>query len=227
MTIEPAHQPDDDPRAALADGPGTARSGATWPAPASGPAPASCGRRPRGAGRLQPRLPLRRAPAARRGGWFEATQAAALAGGTSGRFYADVDFARLAAGANGCDPRARAQAGTHLRLAAERARGRAPDFPEFGGHLQPYLVFVPKTYTRTHRAGHQLRAALAVGHLHPVRGLLAEPAATARRRRGPLLRHPARPRPGRLVHRRGGGRTSSRSGPTWRATSGSTPSAWR
>ena len=87
------------------------------------------------------------------GGWFEAAQSAALAGGTSGSFYADVDFARLGAGTSRA---IHAPGLKQARIYASRLNvpeGVRSDFPEFGGHLQPYLVFVPKTYKRTHRAG--------------------------------------------------------------------------
>ena len=109
-----AHQPDDDPRAAQADGPAQrdlalrrrhrALVGQPLPGPGRG--------HPRG---VQPRLPLRRAAAARRrhlvrGGAGRRRSAS----GPRGGFHADVDFARLAAGANALDPRARAQAGAHL-----------------------------------------------------------------------------------------------------------------
>jgi dienelactone hydrolase len=87
------------------------------------------------------------------GTWFEAGQAAALGAGTSGAFRADVDFARLASRANRwIHPPARKQA----RIYPSRLHlheGVRSEFPEFGGRLQPYLVFVPKTYRRTRRAG--------------------------------------------------------------------------
>jgi hypothetical protein len=87
------------------------------------------------------------------GTWFEADQAKALAGGTSGRFYADVSFDRLAAGAN-----AWIHAPGRKQARIYRSRLKLPEgvqrpFPEFGGRLQPYLVYVPKSYRRTHRAG--------------------------------------------------------------------------
>jgi dienelactone hydrolase len=93
-------------------------------------------------------------PQPRGGGtWFEEGQAAALGGGTSGSFHADVDFARLAARVSRA---IHAPGLKQARIYASRLNvpeGVRSDFPEFGGHLQPYLVFVPKTYRRTHRAG--------------------------------------------------------------------------
>jgi hypothetical protein len=87
------------------------------------------------------------------GTWFEAGQAQELGNGTTGPFHADVSFARLAAGANRwIHPPARKQA----RIYASRMRvheGVRREFPEFGGRLQPYLVFVPRTYPRAHPAG--------------------------------------------------------------------------
>jgi prolyl oligopeptidase family protein len=87
------------------------------------------------------------------GTWFEADQAKALAGGTSGRFHADVSFARLADGANRW---IHAPGRKQARIYPSRLKlheGVQSRFPEFGGRLQPYLVFVPKTYPRTRRAG--------------------------------------------------------------------------
>jgi dienelactone hydrolase len=93
-------------------------------------------------------------PQPRGGGtWFEEAQAGALGGGTSGSFYADVDFARLAARVSRA---IHAPGLKQARIYPSRLNvpeGVRSDFPEFGGHLQPYLVFVPKTYRRTHRAG--------------------------------------------------------------------------
>jgi dienelactone hydrolase len=87
------------------------------------------------------------------GTWFEADQATALGAGSSGRFHADVSFARLAAGANRW---IHAPGRKQARIYPSRLRlheGVRDDFPEFGGRLQPYLVFLPETYSRTGRAG--------------------------------------------------------------------------
>ena len=87
------------------------------------------------------------------GTWFEDGQAQVLNRGTSGRFHADVSFARLAAGTSAW---AHAPRRKQARIYPSRLRlreGVRREFPEFGGRLQPYLVFVPKTYPRTHRAG--------------------------------------------------------------------------
>jgi hypothetical protein len=82
------------------------------------------------------------------GTWFEEDQAEALAGGTSGRFHADVSFARLADGTNAW---IHAPGRKQARIYPSRLKlheGVRRDFPEFGGRLQPYLVFVPKARTR-------------------------------------------------------------------------------
>jgi poly(3-hydroxybutyrate) depolymerase len=87
------------------------------------------------------------------GTWFEADQAKALGGATSGRFHADVSFARLAARV---DRWIHAPGRKQARIYPSRLRtheGVRDDFPQFGGRLQPYLVFVPRVYPRTHRAG--------------------------------------------------------------------------
>jgi Prolyl oligopeptidase family len=87
------------------------------------------------------------------GTWFEAGQAEALAGAGSAGFHADVSFARLAAGASRW---IHAPGRKQARIYPSRLKlheGVREDFPEFGGRLQPYLVFVPKTYPATRRAG--------------------------------------------------------------------------
>ena len=161
------------------------------------------------------------------GVWFEADQAKALAGATSGRFHADVSFARLAGGAECLDPRAGAQAGAHLPVAAEAPRGRAPRLPRVR-RPPAALPRVRAEDVSPHAPGRRhVGAALAVGDLHPVRGVLAPPASSSsattrgastsrRSAAGRTAGTPTRPRS-----------TSSRSGPTSRGTSGSTPRAWR
>jgi hypothetical protein len=87
------------------------------------------------------------------GTWFEAGQAEALAAGTTGAFRAQVDVGRLAAGASRW---IHAPGRKQARIYPSRLHlheGVRDEFPEFGGRLQPYLVFVPKTYPRTKRAG--------------------------------------------------------------------------
>jgi dienelactone hydrolase len=87
------------------------------------------------------------------GTWFEADQGKALAGKTTGRFHADVDFGKLAAGVNRW---IHAPGRKQARIYPSRLKvpeGVRRDFPEFGGRLQPYLVLVPKTYKKLHRAG--------------------------------------------------------------------------
>jgi poly(3-hydroxybutyrate) depolymerase len=87
------------------------------------------------------------------GTWFEAGQSAALRAGTSGGFGADVDFGTLAARASrAIHPPGRKQA----RIFASRLalpEGVRSSFPEFGGRLQPYLVFVPSRHRRTRQSG--------------------------------------------------------------------------
>jgi hypothetical protein len=87
------------------------------------------------------------------GTWFEAGQADALAGATSGRFRADVSFARLAARANRWIHAPRRKQARIYPSRLKLHEGVRDDFPEFGGRLQPYLVTVPETYRRTRGAG--------------------------------------------------------------------------
>ena len=213
-----AHEPDDDPGPALPDGPGPRDLALRDRHRPVG------GRRASGARRASFNLGFRFDEGQPRGSgtWFEADQAKALAGGTSGRFHADVSFARLARGDNALDPRAGTQAGAHLSLAPEAARGRPARLPRVR-RPPPALPRVRAEDLPAHPPrGRHVRAPLAVGDLHAVRRLLAQPAAAAGRRGGPLLRHPARPRPRRLVHRRGRGRLLRGLGATWRGASGST-----
>ena len=125
------------------------------------------------------------------------------------------------------DPRARAQAGAHLSLAPEAARGRPARLPRVR-RPPPALPRVRAEDLPAHRPrrGH-VRAPLAVGDLHAVRRLLAQPGRSSwartraastspRSAAAPTAGTPTRPRS-----------TSSRSGATWRATSGSTRRASR
>jgi hypothetical protein len=160
------------------------------------------------------------------GTWFEADQAAALADGSSGRFHADVSFARLAAGA---DRWIHAPGRKQARIYPSRLRlheGVREEFPQFGGSLQPYLVYVPKSYARTRRAGLTFA-------LHSLSATYTQYAVFS----------PNQPRQlgddvGRFYVTTLGrgpdgwytdeaGSTSSRSGRTWRAASGSIPAASR
>jgi Putative esterase len=87
------------------------------------------------------------------GSWFEEGQATALANRTSGAFRADVDFAHLARGRGGW---AHAPGRKQARIYPSRLRlheGVRSSFPEFGGRLQPYLVYVPRLYRRLGRVG--------------------------------------------------------------------------
>jgi dienelactone hydrolase len=88
-----------------------------------------------------------------RGSWFEAGQATTLAGATSGRFQAEVDFRRLARKAKRW---IHAPGRKQARIYPSRLKlheGVREGFPAFGGRLQPYLVTVPRSYRRTGRAG--------------------------------------------------------------------------
>ncbi len=88
------------------------------------------------------------------GNWFEDKQANTLAGGTTGDFGADVDFAKLAAGADEQlhSPPGREQA----RIFASSLglpEGVRDEFPGYGGQLQPYTLTVPPGYDPSKPAG--------------------------------------------------------------------------
>ena len=160
------------------------------------------------------------------GTWFEADQAKALGGATSGRFHADVSFARLAARA---DRWIHAPGRKQARIYPSRLRtheGVRDDFPQFGGRLQPYLVFVPRVYQRTHRAG----TTFALHSLSATYTQYAVFSPNQQRQLGDdegrfyVTRSGEGPTAGTRTRRRS---TSSRSGQTSRATSGSTPASWR
>jgi hypothetical protein len=88
------------------------------------------------------------------GNWFEDAQARALANRNSGDMFADVDFAKLAAGAT---------EDLHRSRGSEQARiypsslglpeGVSDEFPAYGGQLQPYLLTVPPDYDPAKPAG--------------------------------------------------------------------------
>jgi len=88
------------------------------------------------------------------GNWFEDAQARALADRDSGEMFADVDFAKLAAGAT---------EDLHRSRGSEQARiypsslglpeGVRDEFPAYGGQLQPYLLTVPPDYDPAKPAG--------------------------------------------------------------------------
>ena len=192
--------------------------------PRTRPAPST----PRaGARDLQPRLPLRRAPAARqRRAGSRRPSRRRWPAGTTGDFHADVDFARLAARAKApIHAPGRKQARIYASR-AEAAGGRPLGLPRVR-RSAPALPRLRSEDLRPHPARRrELRAALALGHLHAVRGLLAQPAAPARATtrgastspRSAAVRtagSPTRPSP-----------TSSRSGPTSPAASGSTRGEW-
>ena len=83
------------------------------------------------------------------GNWFEDKQSRALANRSTGDFFTDVDFGKLAAGTN--------EAG-RIRPGREQARifpsaldvpegvPGSGSFPGYGGRLQPYLLTVPPGY---------------------------------------------------------------------------------
>jgi hypothetical protein len=88
------------------------------------------------------------------GNWFEDKQSRALADRDTGSFFADVDFAKLAAAVNEDlhSPPGREQArifASSLNL-PEGVRSR---FPAYGGQLQPYLLTVPPGYDPAKPAG--------------------------------------------------------------------------
>ena len=84
------------------------------------------------------------APAPGVGSWFEDRQAAVLADGTSGDFFADVDFGALGRGVTrDLHPPGRTQA----RVLASRTdlpEGVVRTWPQYGSRLQPYLLTVPE-----------------------------------------------------------------------------------
>ena len=80
------------------------------------------------------------------GVWFEDAQSAALAGGTSGAFGADVDFARLGSGPDGAIHAPGTKQARILPSSQALPEGVRAGFPQFGGRLQPYLLYVPPGY---------------------------------------------------------------------------------
>jgi hypothetical protein len=98
--------------------------------------------------------------------WRDRAQAEALAAGDISAFHADVDFAKLAAGAG--DERGVPRTGVLDRILPSRfADGQGTDFAqacgssaackgELRGNLQPYALYVPKTAPAGGRYGLQL-----------------------------------------------------------------------
>jgi len=83
------------------------------------------------------------------GNWFEDKQSRALTGRSSGDFFADVDFAKLAAGVSeeGRRRAGREQARIFASsLDVPEGVAGSGRFPGYGGRLQPYLVTVPPGY---------------------------------------------------------------------------------
>ncbi|MDP9383704.1 MAG: alpha/beta hydrolase-fold protein [Actinomycetota bacterium] len=83
------------------------------------------------------------------GNWFEDKQSRALIGRTSGDFFADVDFGKLAAGVTEDGRRRAGREQARIFPSAldvpEGVTG-SERFPGYGGRLQPYLVTVPPGY---------------------------------------------------------------------------------
>jgi len=88
------------------------------------------------------------------GNWFEDKQSRALADRGTGSFFADVDFAKLAAGASEDlhSPPGREQARIYASSLG-LPEGVKSDFPAYGGQLQPYIVTVPPGYDPAKPAG--------------------------------------------------------------------------
>ena len=87
------------------------------------------------------------------GNFFEDKQAKALAGGTSGGFHADVNFADMAAGATKDLHAPGVQQARIFASGQSLPEGVRREFPEFGGRLQPYLIRVPPNLDRSKPAG--------------------------------------------------------------------------
>lgn len=88
------------------------------------------------------------------GNWFEDAQARALADRDTGGMFADVDFAKLAAGAT--EDLHRSRGSEQARIYASSAglpEGVSDEFPAYGGQLQPYLLTVPPDYDPARPAG--------------------------------------------------------------------------
>lgn len=97
------------------------------------------------------------------GNWFEDKQAFALSqeepstegstGGVEWDFSAEIDFARLSAGADeDLHPPGRQQARL-ISSSLDLPEGVTTDFPQFGGALQPYMLTVPESYRRSDPSG--------------------------------------------------------------------------
>ena len=85
------------------------------------------------------------------GNWFETKQAARLKRSTplstpsTAGFHADVDFARLADGADGALHAPRQNQARIMSSSLDVAEGFKDGFPSYGGRLQPYFLRVPPT----------------------------------------------------------------------------------
>jgi len=88
------------------------------------------------------------------GNWFEDKQARALAERETDDFFADVDFAKLAAGTEEQlhEPRGSEQARI-FASGLDLPEGVGSEFPAYGGQLQPYLLTVPPGYDPAKPAG--------------------------------------------------------------------------
>ncbi len=87
------------------------------------------------------------------GNFFEDKQAKALAGGTSGDFHADVNFAEMAAATTKDLHAPKPEQARIFASSQSIPEGVRREFPEFGGRLQPYLIRVPPNLDRSTPAG--------------------------------------------------------------------------
>jgi dienelactone hydrolase len=82
------------------------------------------------------------------GSWRDHAQAQALAARDISAFHADIDFGKLRARAT--DTSGVPRTGTLVRLYAshiERGEGMQPDRPMMRGRIQPYVLYVPRSYS--------------------------------------------------------------------------------
>jgi len=87
------------------------------------------------------------------GNFYEEKQAVALAGGTSGDFHADVNFAELASDATKDLHAPGPQQARIFASGQSIPEGVRDEFPQFGGRLQPYVIRVPSGLDRSKPAG--------------------------------------------------------------------------
>ena len=82
------------------------------------------------------------------GVWFEDAQSAALAGGTSGAFGGGRRLRPARLGPDGAIHAPGAKQARILPSSQALPEGVRAGFPQFGGRLQPYLLYVPPGYVR-------------------------------------------------------------------------------